>query len=198
MSEKSAGNSNSPPILDLIEIKPFRAGRKTKCTPEIIDLISRMIATGLSTRDACKIAQIDHGTFYNWQRRGRKEYERLEQMSYDWEESDILATEAIYMLFFHAIKKAIPIRKLTLIKKIRLADQWQSSAWLLERLHPDEFGKKTTIEMHTWQSEAIDLIRQNMITFEAVKNELGRTEAIRLFERAGAEIPEAVQSAESS
>jgi len=196
MVENDRNNGDSPPILDLTEIKPFRAGRKTKCTPEIIELITRMVAQGLSTRDSCKIAQIDTGTFYNWQRRGRKEYKRLERLSYDWDEKDIIATEAIYMLFFHAIKKAVPFRKLRLISKIQQSNQWQSSAWLLERLHPDEFGKK--VEVRSWQNEAIDLIRQNVISFEAVINELGRTEAIRLFERAGVKIPETTSSPEVS
>lgn len=63
--------------------------------------------------------------------------------------------------------------------------QWQAAAWLLERLHPDEFGKRSRLDVHTWQHELSELIRSGLVTVEEVEEELGPDLAAEFFESAG-------------
>lgn len=193
------GNSNhdSPENHDFYdEVKALttsrRAGRKSKCTIEMIEIIARAIAEGLSTKDTCALVEIDPTTFYRWFNDGEEEIKRLDALPHDWDENDINPHLVNYVLFNNAVKKAIPMRKLALINKIRLADEWQSKAWLLERLHPEEFGKRTVVKIETWQTELIELVKDNVISYEQLTDELGEHDARELFKRAGKRIPETV------
>jgi hypothetical protein len=113
-----------------------------------------------------------------------------------WDLSMVLPSEAVYLEFFEIVKKAVPYRKLTIIDGIEQAGQdptrWQALAWLGERLYPEDFGKRTTVKIETWQSEVIGLIKDGTISFKQLVNEVGEHESRKLFERAGARIPETV------
>jgi hypothetical protein len=184
------GDNLAEEIKAMVTFK--RAGRKTKCTPELIELLAKLISHGLSTRDSCAIAEINPTTFYSWMNRGQAELDRLDSLPHDWNEDDLDPNSQIFLLFLNAIKKSIPARKLMLIDDIKKSDQWQSKAWLLERLHPDEFGKKTTLKIETWQTEVLRLIEDNIITFNQLVNDIGEYDARQLFESAGKRIPEEI------
>lgn len=55
-------------------------------------------------------------------------------------------TERPFVEFADIIKRAIPRRKLTLLTKIRSDESWQSAAWLLERIHSDEFSRNLKVQ----------------------------------------------------
>lgn len=167
------------------------SGRRTKCSPDLIEDIILLISRGLSIRDTCAMVGITNSTYLHWMNRGNKELKRLEQTFGTWEVSDIEPSEAIFLLFSINVKKAIPARKMELINRIRIAGQdpksWQANAWILERIHPDEFGRKTQVEVKDWRSELIELIKNGQVTFEVLEDEFGQEDAKRLYESAGVE-----------
>ncbi len=67
---------------------------------------------------------------------------------------------------------------------------WTAVAWLLERLHPDEFGRKTKFEVKhiDWRDEIIEGIKSGL-DYETIAETLGDEETERLYERAGVDIP---------
>lgn len=175
------------PIYDIITTEfDFRsnAGRKTKCTPELIKFLFELITRGSNIKDACAIVNLTEASYYNWIARGRKEAQRLED-----ETAQFIEKEAVFLEFFESMKKAIPLYKLSLLEKLDQAgaDSWQSYAWRLERGYPDEYGKRTIIKIETWETEIIDLIRQGTVTFTQVEDELGSDAAKKLFDRSGEE-----------
>lgn len=91
-----------------------KAGRKGKYTPEIVRDICAHIENGLSARDACTLVDIGESTYFDW-----------------------LATKPE---FVEITKKSIQIRKESLLQNVRRDRSWKSSAWLLSRLHRDEFS----------------------------------------------------------
>ncbi len=175
-----------------------RSGRRTKCTAEVIQEIAVRIARDGSTqKDAALLSGISESVFYRWMARGRKEKARLEALGIEDEddEKDRADFEELpFLELFDTINRAIPLRKALLVELIRKAGQdprnWTALAWLLERLHPDEFGRKTRIEISKvpWREEVIDLIKSG-IKYETVAAKVGDGEARELFERAGVEVP---------
>ena len=113
---------------------------KTICTNELTKEIEQAIVTGLSYRDACEVVGINESTFYKWIQRGEAELERVA------DGGDVAESEQPFVQFVNTIKKAIPKRKSTLLHKIRTDESWQSAAWLLERIHPDEFSRHVKVE----------------------------------------------------
>ena len=88
----------------------------SKYTPEIVKEICGYIEDGLLQKDAQVLAGISKSTFHQWEK----------------DHSD----------FSDALIAAKTRGKAHHIKKIKKADQWQSSAWYLERKFPDEFAIK--------------------------------------------------------
>jgi len=115
---------------------------------DIRDKIMRVITTGASIDMACDYAGVHPSSYYNKQKWLNEEL-KTEWQSFLYENEDYqdmnLSDEIIEALeFFESIKKAIATCKVSLMAKIRADDSWQSSAWLLERRFPDEFGKQIT------------------------------------------------------
>ncbi len=182
--------------VDVIPYDFGRSGRRTKCTAEVIQEIAVRIARDGSTqKDAALLSGISESVFYRWMARGRKERLRLEGLGVENFEKDLAdSVELPFLELFEVVGKAIPLRKALLVERIRNAGKdprnWTANAWLLERLHPDEFGRKTRLEISRvpWREEVIGLIKQG-ITFETVAAKVGDGEARELFERAGVRVP---------
>jgi transposase len=129
------------------------SGRNTICTPELIKTVSDNITLGLSNADAAALAGIGESTFYAWRARGEAEIERVDSNP----RASIRKEEVPFVEFVEAIKKAVPRRKQVLIGRIQKAaqsDQWQAAAWLLERLHNEEFGRRQVVEFKEWKIAA--------------------------------------------
>jgi hypothetical protein len=126
-------------------------GRKTFCTPELTKKICAAIRTGLTYKDACLVAGISETSFYEWRSKGEQELARLNEKG-----ARRRSSMQPYADFAESLKKAVPQRKLTLLNNIRKANAWQSDAWLLERLHYDEFGKRERIDIHDWRQALPD------------------------------------------
>lgn len=96
-----------------------KSGRKTKYTPETIAKIVQAIRTGATYQLACQYAGIHHDTFYEWMK---------------------TKTE-----FSEAVKEAEgagAVELLARIKKEAAEGTWQAAAWILERRHPEMYGRQ--------------------------------------------------------
>ena len=103
---------------------------KTLCTPENMDYIEKSVSLGMTNKDALAIAGIDESTFYKWGKRAEKGDEP-------------------YFQFFQRIKRARIKGKRSRIERIVNDSSWQSDAWWLERIYPEEFGKKERLDLTT-------------------------------------------------
>ena len=99
-------------------------GRPTKRTPEAHSRIIQAIKMGATRRLAALYAGMSETAFYEWQA------EEVE--------------------FAESIKAAEASRSLRWLATIEKASElsWQAAAWKLERLMPDEYGRKTRTEVH--------------------------------------------------
>ena len=88
------------------------------------DAVIQAISSGLKKKDAIEIAGISETAFFDRQK----------------DDAD----------FSELVKKAELAFKLRHIKNIeqKAEDNWQCSAWLLERKFKDEFGKEQKVEHH--------------------------------------------------
>lgn len=200
------------------------AGRHTECTPQITRQITDRIANGLSNRDAVALAGISEPTFYGWLKRGEAEYSRLSGGA----RRKPRDSEAPFLEFFKAVKRAIPRRKRFLVGVIKKAagggetftetrrtykeveqkdvdgkpyfarvlveeiitekaraPEWTAAAWLLERLHYEEFGKRNRVDVYDWRKEVKEMLESGAITPEDIEDELGPDIAQEFFESAG-------------
>lgn len=120
--------------------------RPTKLTPSTCKTICDNITIGMPYEFACTAAGISYNTMRNWIIRAEEELKRVA----DNPRASVRKSEEPYIEFFNAIKEseAKGIRNnLALITKAAKGDddnrpQWQASAWILERRHPDQFAKK--------------------------------------------------------
>lgn len=110
------------------------AGRKTKCTPELIQRVAEGIRLGNYANVVAAACSIGDSTYYQWLAQGNKDIEN--------------GKESIYAEFAEAIKKAsseAEMRNIALIDKAA-EEQWQAAAWKLERRHNDRWGKNVTVK----------------------------------------------------
>jgi len=105
-------------------------GRPSKLTDILVKEICEYIATGNTFERACRLSNISESIFYDWKAKGEKE------------------KQGKYLDFLEAIKKAGEKFKQTNIDIIQQAAKdgtWQAAAWLLERKHPEEFGRRDRV-----------------------------------------------------
>ena len=103
--------------------------RLTKLTPEVQNTFLEAIDIGLTHKLACEYAVISESTFYAWVQRGKA------------------ATSGIYLEFLDALARAEAQGASRLLAQIRLhaATDWRAAAWVLERRHPDDYGKRAEV-----------------------------------------------------
>lgn len=88
---------------------------KSKYTPERVERIIKAVKGGLPFVTAAALGGITEATFYNWMK-GNVE-------------------------FFESIKAAEAEAEERLVEQISFDPSWQSKAWILERRHPDRWGR---------------------------------------------------------
>jgi len=104
-----------------------KTGRPTKLTEEVTTTITNAIAVGATFKHAAQAAGIDRLTFQRWMRLGKA------------------AQSGEYRNFYNAVKKAETAGVLLLLQRIQYAakdGQWQAAAWILERRHPADYGRR--------------------------------------------------------
>jgi len=146
-------------------------GRPTKLTPAMHKLIVEAIKNGVPYAKASSLAGISEHTIYHWKRRGKELSEsgavNKSQMKYLKFFNAVKKAEAEYILqalvlihraasggdiiketrrTYGNIKRADgsiqQVLKTEVITEKPSIPQWQAAAWLLERRHPEEFGRR--------------------------------------------------------
>lgn len=117
--------------------EPKRKNYYTLLTKERIDKLFQEISRGVPIRHACTIAGMSKETYYHW----KKKVKELPEDSDSWTEEQKLLD-----YFDKKSEEGIAMAVATRVEHIRLDNSWQSSAWWLERMAHEDFGKKQTID----------------------------------------------------
>lgn len=118
-------------------------GRHSKLTPEVQDRLIKALTAGATIKDSCDYAGIGVSTFHQWIKVG--ESGRHNQF-----------TE-----FGEAVKKARSAGRIESIALIRQAakSNWQAAAWFLERSDPENWARRTKVEIDLPQ-ETLEKLKQ--------------------------------------
>lgn len=103
-------------------------------TEELIETICTEIKRGVPYKYASRIAGTTDTTVYGWRKRGEAEPED---------------STSIYRKLYDEFERAKALAVAYRVETIRKAGEggnWTASAWWLERVVPEEFGKKSVID----------------------------------------------------
>lgn len=109
----------------------------TVLTKENIDRLFQEISRGVPIKHACTIAGISKETYYKWKKLAKE----LPEDEDTWTER-----EKLLNYFDEKSEEGKAMAVATRVEHIRQDNSWQSSAWWLERMAHEDFGKKTTID----------------------------------------------------
>lgn len=111
---------------------PPQGGRPSKFTPAVCAIILESVRAGQSYAMSCRRARIDDSTLSHW----AAEVEEKGEASR-------------YFQFINDLMQAEADGQLALIATVRTATKqdWKAAAWLLERKHPDEWGRRDSLSL---------------------------------------------------
>lgn len=106
-------------------------GRPTKLTAQVQESILVAIRGGNYLETAAAFAGIDADTLRRWVKRGARE------------------SKGRYREFYGSLKKALADGEAVHVARIGAAsgEHWQASAWMLERKHPEKWGRKDKVQV---------------------------------------------------
>jgi len=103
-------------------------GRPSKLTEELTDQLCEVFKQGqTSIKTACDFVGLGESTFHAWMRREDPEYLEFRESI---EKARASAVQGYLKVIHHAAQSGT----------------WQAAAWWLERVLPDQYGRKTTVE----------------------------------------------------
>ena len=108
----------------------------TKLSKETIDKLFQEISRGVPIKHACTLAGISKETYYHWTNVAKKLPDDLSEDDEDY----------LYKYFEQKKEEGIAMAVATRVEHIRTDSSWQSSAWWLERMAHEDFGRKQTID----------------------------------------------------
>lgn len=124
-----------------VKRSPRPAGRPSKLDSDTQQKFIEAVREGLPYATACALSGIADTTFVNWRNRAETE------------------PDSPYVGFMRAVKEAEAEAERANVKRIRSAadnGQWQAAAWILERRHPDKWGRTDRQEQqHSGQVEIV-------------------------------------------
>lgn len=105
--------------------------RKPKLTSQAAAALCEQVEQGASNAAAAAAAGINKATLYRWLARGEQE------------------DGGIYSEFRTDFERARAFRQIHFAQKIMRAadDDWRAAAWLLSRLYPEDFSRRTRTEI---------------------------------------------------
>lgn len=123
---------NYMPDLDRMEYsgsRPHALGRPPKLTHEMIEKIADLIVMGKSIALAANVAGISESTIYRWLALGKKK-----------------SSEKIYKDLVDRVSEACEFSEFEALQVLRQSSlegsNWRAAAWILERRHPEKYGKR--------------------------------------------------------
>lgn len=130
---------------------------KGKYSKVVINRIKEALELGLTQKEAANIANITQETFYTWMRE-KPEFSEL-------------------------VKSALDNGKAEHLLNIKRAGQtqWQASAWWLERKFPQEWGKRSEVNMNldlsALSNSALERIANGEDPLKVIASDSGATES---------------------
>jgi hypothetical protein len=112
--------------------------------PKVADDIMTAIRAGNYLHVAAEFAGISKDTLFAWIKRGKR---------------DIRAgRDTVYAKFAAGQEQALAHAEVHSVAAIRAAtkENWQAAAWLLERRHPDRWGRHVNIHLEQCTDEQIE------------------------------------------
>jgi transposase len=127
---------------------------------KIVDEVARAIALGMTQTDAARAAGVQPRTFESWLEKGR-------------------AGNPAYARIVDPIDNARALGQRSLADRIAKASNkdWRAAAWILERRHPQTWGKHDTLHMSAKIETAV-----TQMSDEEIAAELARIEGDRDME----------------
>lgn len=125
---------------------------KLKLNKEIIDSFCNGLSIGLTARAACDYAGISEQSYYTYINQAKEDIDA--------------GKKTIYSEFFESVKKARAAFRIYHMSKIRDAAEsgnWQASAWSLERLFPEEYGKQDRVIISEIDQNIIDEVEKAVL-----------------------------------
>ena len=101
-------------------------GQNCQCTPAVIKAVAQKIEDGLFFEDACSLTGICRKSAYRWMKQAKEAGDTC---------------NPLFVRFLLAVEESRAKFKDFLIGLIKSGvPQWQSRAWLLERIFPAQYG----------------------------------------------------------
>jgi len=124
-----------------------------KINKKLIDEAVEHFSNGLNTTDVCNCLGITPPAWYGWVNKGAK-YDKI------YNETGKLPkpSERIFLYAFKAQETGKRKLKEFHLSKIREAKEWTSSAWMLERVFRDEFGKRETTQIDNSKTQILNIV----------------------------------------
>jgi hypothetical protein len=115
--------------------------RPTVLSSALAKKLCTILSEGNTIETACGVCGITDRTFHNWMTRGEEEQ------------------KGPFFQFFHSATRARAKAKAKLVKVIiKAADRdWKAASFLLERMHPAEFGRTGERPVPQQESKEIDV-----------------------------------------
>lgn len=134
--------------------------RPTKLTDQKQSVICEALRKGHTHVTAAHLASITDRTFYNWMERGENPRRRKS-------DGEPYKDDRPFVQFFQAVKKAEAEGEKVLVDRIHAhsVEKWQAGAWILERRHPERWGKVNKHDI-TSDGEAITNVTVNIATVD--------------------------------
>ena len=129
-----------------------------RLSEEEIANIMKLISSGVPYKYAVMSQGFSEEAFYKWRNRGEEVIKKQDE-HYDayGEELKLTKYETLLVKFVHEFKKArlrAISRNVVIINKAA-EEQWQAAAWWLERVCPNEFGRRERHDVnHSGQIDA--------------------------------------------
>jgi hypothetical protein len=112
-----------------------------------VEKLKNALVAGSKIEGACTYAGIDSSTYQKWKARAKKDMDEGK------------TTE--YVHFFMDITRAIDMARprLEMIVSKAAEEDWKAAAWMLERRHPKDYGRKEYVETKdkTGEPDEIDV-----------------------------------------
>ena len=137
-------------------------GRPTKLTEDLLEELCQHLEDGNAIATACDLVGISERVYHKWQARGKEEVERVAEDG----RRRVRKDERRYVQFVQATTRARAAAVQKRVSNIRDAasEDWRASAWLLERMKPEEWGKT---QKHEHMGEGGGPLRVTGINFAA-------------------------------
>ena len=128
---------------------------KLKLTDQLCDDICNDIKAGVPIDHASIAHGITRATFYNWYRKGED------------------AKSGKFKKFYDEVEEAKSVAITLRARRIYKAgeDNWQADAWWLERVDPDNFGRKDNLNIHSKQEITHNGLQNLIEAFDESKRE---------------------------